>query len=772
MKTKRFIVLVLLVLLVSTAVVGVLAAASLPVGQETAATEEYLSIVSEETGMRASNVADADSCNFSGKYEVYLCRPEAPAVLPKRNPAQVSQALEMLGTVGLVLVPDSTNDRIMAFDPTTGDLVNPNFVAPDPTHLVTPKEAILSASGDSLLVSDQIADVVYEYDLLGNYIGVFAPAGGPDPGILDNIRGIALRPNGNLLVTVGSGTNLDTVAQFDTSGNFLGNFISAGTLDAPFDVYKRDGDWLVNSIDDDLIHSFALTTGAFITDIASIDGFPQQLAETPGDNILVANFSGSQEGIVEFTSVGGLVGVYHPADGYRGVYELPNANFLVTTNNGIYEISRAGAIVDTKYTGGGGQYLEFISVPYSLINGTKDAAETLMVGDTLTYTIAVQNWGSDATGVVMTDAIPAGTTYVPSSLSCQGAAGSCTFDSPNNQISWSGDMDNGEPLTVTYAVDTSPATCGVPISNQAIFSNPSTPFDTVLGHDALAWLSITTYDFEGDDGGFVANTPPGEWAWGALAPSPSSPTTTISGSNLWATNLSGDITVEPSTHFLTKTLNLAGGPSQIIWWDWWDSDGADSGSISIGSTEVYSITADQNEWVQHTLDTTPWQNQMVDVSYFYNAGGGGDGGAGWYVDDFVVLGCEAADFSNSSKSAPATAESGSEFMYTIAIVNSSGLDATEVSMVDPIPTGLAYVSGSATGGAIYNAGLNQIEWDGSVGAASTVTITFMVEATADSGIVTNTATIDHNDINPVQVSASTTIETAEYEIYLPVVLKE
>ena len=68
--------------------------------------------------------------------------------------------------------------------------------------------------------------------------------------------------------------------------------------------------------------------------------------------------------------------------------------------------------------------------------GQVDAAITVtelpaaVVGDNLTYTIAVRNLGTDATGVVMTDAIPAGTTYVPSSLSCQGGTGSCTGSGP------------------------------------------------------------------------------------------------------------------------------------------------------------------------------------------------------------------------------------------------------------------------------------------------------------------------------------------------------
>jgi hypothetical protein len=92
-------------------------------------------------------------------------------------------------------------------------------------------------------------------------------------------------------------------------------------------------------------------------------------------------------------------------------------------------------------------------------------------------------------------------------------------------------------------------------------------------------------------------------------------------------------------------------------------------------------------------------------------------------------------------------------------------------MVDPIPAGLTYVGGSATGGAVYNAGQNRIEWAGNVSGFSTVNVTFMVEVTADSGQIINTATIDHSAITPVQVSATTTIEIADNKVYMPVVLK-
>ena len=70
----------------------------------------------------------------------------------------------------------------MAFDPTTGNLVDADFIPADPTNLSTPKSAILSAGGNSVLVSDQLDDVVQEYALDGSYIGVFAPAGGVNTG--------------------------------------------------------------------------------------------------------------------------------------------------------------------------------------------------------------------------------------------------------------------------------------------------------------------------------------------------------------------------------------------------------------------------------------------------------------------------------------------------------------------------------------------------------------------------------------------------------------
>ncbi len=269
------------------------------------------------------------------------------------------------GSLDLLLIPDSTNRRVMAFDPTTGDLVDADFIPADPAHLTQPINAILSAGGNSVLVSDQLNDVVQEYDLNGNYRRVFAPAGGPNLAVLDNILGIALQPNGNLLVTVDAGANAHSVAEFDTNGSYLGQFIAAGAggLNGPFDIFERPGnDWLVSSINTDSVLRYDLATGALITPLATVSNFPEQIALARNGNVLVANFGGAQMGLVELSPAGALVDVITATglSNYRGVYELPNLRLLVSTSSGVFEIDRAGTVLITKTSGVSARYIELV----------------------------------------------------------------------------------------------------------------------------------------------------------------------------------------------------------------------------------------------------------------------------------------------------------------------------------------------------------------------------------------------------------------------------
>lgn len=295
---------------------------------------------------------------------------------------------------GLLLVPDWTADRVMAFDPVTGNLVDTNFIPSTPGTLQSPKEALGSPRG-TITVSDQLSDAVQDFDTSGSYIGIFAPAGGVNPAILDNIRGHAYRANGNLVVTVASGTNTNSIAEFDSTGAYIGNFVgnAVGGLNSPFGILFRDSDVLITqSSATQGVKQFDLN-GGYLSQWATITSFPQQIIELESGNIAVANFSGTGEmGVRLYTSTGVFQRVLSGVTGNRGVYQLPSGNFLTTNGAGIHEIdSVTGGLVRTILASASLQYI----TPYvpGTVNEVRllspNGGESLTVGDTtmITWTV-------------------------------------------------------------------------------------------------------------------------------------------------------------------------------------------------------------------------------------------------------------------------------------------------------------------------------------------------------------------------------------------------
>jgi hypothetical protein len=286
-------------------------------------------------------------------------------------PLGVNQALL---EEGVLLVPDSTNDQVMAFDPDTGDLLDPAFIPfNEAAGLATPIQVVLNAERDGFLLSDQVADVVNAYDLEGNWQGVFAPAGGPNTAIVDNMRGIHVMPDGTLLVTVASGANAHSVASFDTGGTFTGNFVAngAGGLSGPWSIVFRDDDVLVSASGSSAVHRYALDgtpLGLFHDGIS----FPEQMQELDNGNILVAQFSGTTSGVWELAPDGTLIDIYSAVDGNRGVRELGNGNILTTEAGGVHEIDRAGNLVETKISGVGARFISHIQLEPSACDTLAD----------------------------------------------------------------------------------------------------------------------------------------------------------------------------------------------------------------------------------------------------------------------------------------------------------------------------------------------------------------------------------------------------------------
>ncbi len=298
---------------------------------------------------------------------------------------------------GLVLIPESSNERVMAFDPVTGDLVDANFVPSDPTNLSTPIAAALHPDGNSILVSDQIQDGLIQYDLDGNHLGWFAPSGGVNNNILDNVRGWDLKADGTILVTSASGANADAIAEFDDNGDYLGNFIepNATIMDSPFCIVYREAedDYLVSASSSGAIHRYD-NQGTYLNNLVPSINFPQQIHILPNGNFLVAGFS-NPSGVYEYDSDGTQVGFYNPVTGLRGVYELGNGNILTTNGSGVHEINRQGALVETKISGVSARHIYFVgestaSQPIPFEEGFESGA--LPDGWSQEYVVGENDW--------------------------------------------------------------------------------------------------------------------------------------------------------------------------------------------------------------------------------------------------------------------------------------------------------------------------------------------------------------------------------------------
>jgi hypothetical protein len=275
----------------------------------------------------------------------------------------------------VLLVPNWTDDNVLALDATTGDVIDEMFIPSDSINLASPKHALLTPRG-TISVSDQIKDLVQDYDTAGTYLLPFAPVGGVNNSILDNVRGHAYKPtDGHCVVTVANGANQNNIAEFDLDGNHIGNFItgSASGLLSPFCIIFRNNDVLAcgGSGASSKVLRYDLN-GTFLDTFSLLTSFPQQITELRNGNIAVAYFS-TPSGLRIFSPTGELLQYFSSVTGLRGAYELPSGHFLVTNSTGLHEINEGGSLIRTIVTATSLQYLShvnFSSVGVRELRGT------------------------------------------------------------------------------------------------------------------------------------------------------------------------------------------------------------------------------------------------------------------------------------------------------------------------------------------------------------------------------------------------------------------
>lgn len=309
---------------------------------------------------------------------------------PTQNPKlgyNFSEQVNM--AVSFVMGPESTNDAVMSFNYNDGSLISAAFIPGGNPNLSTPIEALLTQNA-TILVSDQITDKIVEFDTLGAFIRVLF---GGNTAVLDNCRGIELRPGTNTVVaTPSGGTNQDAIAEFDlNTGNYLGNFISpnAVQMDGPWDIIFRSADCLVTGQASNNVVRYDLNGNYLGNFVASIN-FPEQINKTLSNNIIVSNFS-SPSGLYIYDSNGNQLNYFSTITGLRGCFQLGNGNYMVTNGTGVYVLDQnSGALLATPISGISGRSLREYDLSIVPVELTSFTASVVDLSVVLNWTTATE----------------------------------------------------------------------------------------------------------------------------------------------------------------------------------------------------------------------------------------------------------------------------------------------------------------------------------------------------------------------------------------------
>ncbi len=260
---------------------------------------------------------------------------------------------------GNIMVPDSTNDRVMLFDSFDGSLMNSNFIDLVPAGGMTPINAV--QVGEEIWISDQVADSIFRYSIDGStQLGTIT-------GGLDNIRGIEWV--GNTVYVTNAGSNNGAPGQgivtIDVGTETINGFFITGSNGAgnPFDVLDYFGNLLINDIAENEIDTYT-RDGAFVSNFHDSDGstginFPEQMTRTSMGNILAGGF-GSPSGIYEYDNAGNQINYWDVDSSVRGVLELGNGNILFTDSSGVYVLDPNSGAITASITGVSARFAEFV----------------------------------------------------------------------------------------------------------------------------------------------------------------------------------------------------------------------------------------------------------------------------------------------------------------------------------------------------------------------------------------------------------------------------
>lgn len=297
------------------------------------------------------------------------------------------------------------------------------------------------------------------------------------------------------------------------------------------------------------------------------------------------------------------------------------------------------------------------------------------VGDIITYTLMLMNAGNvSANNVIITDAVPAGTSFVPGSVT--GATGV----PPTLNIAA---IAPGDTATVTFKVkvDTVPVPNPIPNSATAAYSytvdpaNPNGASRTAVSNETLTQVNTAV----------IATTKAADLAFAAPGDIITYTITLNNTGNTAANNVVLTDAVPTGTTFVPGSVTgAAGAPPTLTL----------SAPIAAGDSATVTFKVQ----VGNTIPTpNPVQNSAAaDFTYTVDPSSP-DGAAGTSASNTAGTQIIGAIISTLKTVDKAFAQPGEVLTYTLALTNSGNAVANNVVITDAVPAGTTFVAGSVTG---------------------------------------------------------------------------
>jgi uncharacterized repeat protein (TIGR01451 family) len=419
---------------------------------------------------------------------------------------------------------------------------------------------------------------------------------------------------------------------------------------------------------------------------------------------------------------------------------------------------------------------------------TPGAGTTVTSGQAtaITYQLAVANSGGTASGsVTVTDAIPAGTTYVAASATC-GTTPNCTAGFSAGTVTWTitSVAALSGPLNLSFQVTVNANDVnGSTISNQASYTNVMTPgcgtatcSTNTVTNPVITPASLT-----------VTKTEPTPGAGATVVAGQATPITyglTVANSGGTAT---GPVTITDAvptgTTYVAASATCGTAPNCSV--------GFSAGTVTWTITSVAALSGPLNVSFQVSVNANDVNGSTISNSASYTDVNTPSCATATCATNTVTNPVITPASITVSKSEPTpgagvtvTAGQAAAITYQLAVTNAGGTASGSVTVTDAVPAGTTYVAASATCGATPNCTVGfsagTVTWTITSVAALTgpLNLSFQVSVNANDvngstignqASFTNvntpscaTATCATNTIsNPVVTSASITVSKSE-----------